>query len=116
MVGKAAVNGCWAEAIERGQVSEEAITQARVEQDAQVAGYRLTELRQRTGMTQAQVADAMGVSQSRVSAMERGDVTSLTLASVRTYITALGGTIRLVASIDDTDITLRLPADAGTAA
>jgi DNA-binding XRE family transcriptional regulator len=97
------------DAIEQGRVTEEAIAQAKVEMDAQVAGYHLAELRQKTGMTQVQVAEVMGVSQARVSAMERGDVDSLTVASVRAYITALGGTVRIVASLDDTDITLRLP-------
>jgi hypothetical protein len=33
------------------------------------------------------------------------------VASVRAYITALGGTVKIVASLDDTDVTLRLPGD-----
>lgn len=53
----------------------------------------------------------MLLSQARVSAMERGDVESLTVAGVRAYITALGGTVRIVASLDDIDVTLRLPGD-----
>jgi DNA-binding XRE family transcriptional regulator len=100
-----------AETLESGQVSREALAQAQVAQDAYVAGYRLAELRGKAGMTQTQLAEAMGVSQARISAMERGEVDSLTVASVRTYITALGGTVRIVASLDDTDVTLRLPAD-----
>ena len=82
------------------------------EQDAYVAGYRLSELRIKTGITQVQLARIMGVSQARISAMERGDVQSLTIASVRTYIAALGGVVRVVASVDDVDVTLRLPESA----
>lgn len=100
-----------AEALESGQVTQDALTRAQVEQDAYVAGYRLAELRGKAGMTQTQLAEAMGVSQARVSAMERGEVDSLTVASVRAYITALGGTVKIVASLDDTDVTLRLPSD-----
>ena len=100
-----------AEALESGRVTQDAITRAKIEQDAHVAGYRLAELRGKTGMTQTQLAGAMSVSQARVSAMERGEVDSLTVASVRAYITALGGTVRIVASLDDTDVTLRLPVD-----
>ncbi len=100
-----------AEALESGQVTRGALTRAQVEQDAHVAGYRLAELRGKTGLTQTQLAEAIGVSQARVSAMERGDVESLTVASVRAYITALGGTVRIVASLDDIDVTLRLPGD-----
>lgn len=98
-----------AEALGRGQITEEGVARAREEQDAHVAGYRLAELRKHTGMTQAQLAESMGVSQARISAMERGDVGSLTVATVRAYVDALGGTVRLVASLDDTDVTLRLP-------
>lgn len=100
-----------AEALESGQVTPDAQAQAQVAQDAYVVGYRLAELRDKAGMTQTQLAEAMGVSQARVSAMERGEVASLMVASVRSYITALGGTVRIVASLDDTDITLRLPDD-----
>jgi DNA-binding transcriptional regulator YiaG len=99
-----------AEAIASGQVTEDDISQARTEQDAYVAGYRLAELRGSGGMTQVELANGMGVSQARVSAMERGEVESLTVASVRAYITALGGSVRIVASLDDLDVTLRLPA------
>ncbi len=98
-----------AEALDTGQVTPEALVQAQVAQDAYVAGYRLAELRGKAGMTQTQVAEAIGVSQARISAMKRGEVDSLTVASVRAYITALGGTVRIVASLDDTDVTLRLP-------
>ena len=68
-----------AEALEAGRVSQDALAQAQVEQDAYVAGYRLAELRGNAGMTQTQLAEAMGVSQARVSAMERGELDSLTV-------------------------------------
>jgi len=99
------------EVLESGRVTHDGLVRAQVEQDAYVAGYRLAELRGKAGMTQTQLAEAMGVSQARVSAMERGEVDSLTVASVRGYITALGGTVKIVASLDDTDVTLRLPGD-----
>ncbi|MGH3814425.1 MAG: type II toxin-antitoxin system RelE/ParE family toxin, partial [Pseudonocardiaceae bacterium] len=63
-----------AETLESGQVSPDALAQAQVVQDAYVAGYRLAELRGKAGMTQTQLAEAMGVSQARISAMERGEL------------------------------------------
>lgn len=87
----------------------DALVQAQVAQDGYIAGYRLAKLRGKAGTTQTQLAEVMGVSQARVSAIERGEVDSLTVASVRAYITALGGTVRIVASLNDTDVTLRLP-------
>jgi DNA-binding XRE family transcriptional regulator len=100
-----------AEALESGRVTQDALTKAQIAQDAHVAGYRLAELRGKAGMTQTQLAEAMGLSQARVSAMERGEVDSLTVASMRAYITALGGTVSIVAPLGDTDVTLRLPGD-----
>lgn len=105
-----------AEALESGRVTLDGIAQAKIAQDAYVAGYHLAELHGKTGMTQTQLAEVMGVSQARVSAMERGEVDSLTVASVRTYITALGGTVKIVASLDGVDVTLRLPGDPHTSA
>lgn len=98
-----------ADMVARGQITEEGMAAARAEREAYVAGYRLAELRKRTGKTQVQLAEDMGVSQARVSAMERGAVDTLTVATVRAYVDALGGSVRLVASLDDTDVTLRLP-------
>ena len=67
----------------------------------QIAAYRLVELRKARGLTQQQVADAMGVSQRRVSAIEHGDVDRSELTTLRTYIQALGGQIHIVAEFDE---------------
>ncbi|MBC6464191.1 helix-turn-helix transcriptional regulator [Actinomadura alba] len=64
---------------------------------AQARGHRLAETRQRRGMTQAQVADAMGVTASRVSQIERGEVTDVGVDVISRYIIALGGRLELVA-------------------
>ena len=42
--------------------------------DIRNIGYHLAQNRKQRGMTQAQVARAMGVSQARVSRMEHGDM------------------------------------------
>ena len=66
-----------AELFANGKVTEEGLNRAQTKIDAYVAGYRLAELRQRAQLHQTQVAEAMGVSQSRVSAIERGDMDAL---------------------------------------
>ena len=43
---------------------------------AEARGWRLAEIRRRRGLTQAQVAERMGVSKSRVSQIERGRVST----------------------------------------
>lgn len=58
-------------------------------------GLRLAELRRERGLSQAQVAAALGISQSDVSKLERrGDVR---LSTLRRYVSALGGTLRVSA-------------------
>ena len=52
-------------------------------------------------MTQLQVAQAMGVSQNRVSQIENGDVDAMTVSSIRRYIEALGGRLALTAEMPD---------------
>lgn len=65
----------------------------------QARGWRLAELRKRRAMTQQQVATRMGVSVARVSQIEAGDVSTQDVLS--RYITALGGTLKLIADFGD---------------
>lgn len=44
---------------------------------------------------QADIAEVMGVSQARVSQLERGDLIRTELGTLHSYIAALGGTLRL---------------------
>lgn len=74
---------------------------------AYVLGNRLAGLRERTGLSQSALAERMGVSQVRVSAIERGEsVEQMEVATIRRYITALGGRMRVVADFDDHDVTV----------
>ena len=62
-------------------------------------GWRLAEMRKRRGMTQDQVALRMGVSIARVSQIESGDVSTQDV--LNRFITALGGTLKLIADFGD---------------
>lgn len=62
-------------------------------------GWRLAEMRKRRGLTQEQVATRMGVSVPRVSQIERGDVSTQDV--LNRYISALGGTLKLIADFGD---------------
>ena len=52
-------------------------------------------MRKSAGLTQSEVAQAMGVSQQRVSAIENGAVAEL--ATLADYIRALGGELKIIA-------------------
>lgn len=69
----------------------------RAEMLASVSGNQLAELRKQLGMTQAQLAEAAGLSQARISQIENG--TSTSLESLRAYVTGLGGHLDVVARI-----------------
>ena len=66
---------------------------------AEARGWRLAEIRRRRGLTQAQVAERMGVGKSRVSQIERGRVS--TREVLDRYVAALGGRLSLMADFGD---------------
>jgi predicted XRE-type DNA-binding protein len=70
---------------------------ARDTRNARDIGYHLAQMRKQRGLTQAQVAAAMSVSQVRVSRMEHGDVEKMQVESIAAYVAAIGGHLRLVA-------------------
>ncbi|HUZ22540.1 MAG TPA: helix-turn-helix transcriptional regulator [Streptosporangiaceae bacterium] len=67
-------------------------------------GQRLAGERKRHGLTQAQLAQAMGISPGRVSQIERGELA--TIDAVARYIAALGGRLDLIASFGDHALTV----------
>lgn|SRR5574341_224168 len=73
---------------------------------AEARGHQLAEARKQLGLTQREVADAMGVSIARVSQIEHGEVASIEV--IARFVEALGGRLHLVADFGDR--TLRMPA------
>ncbi|MGH3643981.1 MAG: helix-turn-helix domain-containing protein [Mycobacterium sp.] len=64
--------------------------------------YRLAEIRKARGRArQSDVAAIMGVSQARISKVESGDPLHTELATLQSYVAALGGRLRIVADFGD---------------
>jgi predicted XRE-type DNA-binding protein len=78
-------------------------------------GYHLAQMRKQRGLTQAEVARTMGVSQARVSRMEHGDIERMQVESIATYVAAIGGHLRLVADFGQATTTFIDYTDAHTA-
>jgi DNA-binding XRE family transcriptional regulator len=81
---------------------EERKQAARTATEAYVLGFHLREIREEQGLTQAQVAASVGISQARVSQIERGEIHNL--ETMRTYAAALGA--RITVSIEYGDRTI----------
>jgi DNA-binding XRE family transcriptional regulator len=65
----------------------------------QVRAHRLAEIRKRRGLTQHDVAAAMGVTVGRISQIESGDISGIDVLD--RYITAIGGLMEIVANFGD---------------
>ena len=72
---------------------------------ATARGNQLADARKQIGLTQKDLAAALGVSIARISQIEHGDVTSFEV--IARYVEALGGRLDLVADFGDR--TVRLP-------
>jgi len=71
-----------------------------------VRAHRLAEIRQAHGLDQSTLAERLGVSQSRISRIERGELDRAEIATVRGYVEALGGEVEIVARFGDERITV----------
>lgn len=71
-----------------------------------VRAWHLAQVRAEQDRTQEEVAHVMGVRQPRVSAIERSELDVVTLATLRAYVRALGGSLRVVADFGDQEYRL----------
>lgn len=82
------------------------VAAARAAAESEVLAYQLVALRKEAELTQTELSKTMGVSQRRVSAIEHGDLSSFELETIRNYVAALGGRVRVVADFGDRSVTL----------
>lgn len=90
----------------RGRDIEAAREQARTLTQAYILGDRLAQLREQADLNQTELAHRMHVSQARVSTIERGDLDQLAVSTIRRYVNALGGQLKIVADFQDHDVTV----------
>jgi transcriptional regulator with XRE-family HTH domain len=83
----------------RGEVTPERRARLDTIKAAMIDAERLAAVRARRGMTQVELAAALGRSQGQVSQIERRD--DLYLSTLRAYVEALGGTLEVAAVFDD---------------
>lgn len=76
--------------------------------EAYLLAYELGQRRRKRRLTRAEVARRMGVSQYRVSVIERGEITSRELATIAANAAALGGYVEFTIRVGDTIVGRRL--------
>ncbi len=76
-------------------VNREAVDAHKKRMIEEVRAYRLRELREALSLTQVQLASRLQVSQNRVSRFEQGDIERAQVDTLRKYVEALGGTLRV---------------------
>ena len=94
----------WDDLVEEFGFSPEEKRQIREGADhmiAEVRARRLAEVRKRQNATQVEVAAAMGVSQARVSRIEKGQLERSEVETLAAYVKALGGTLKIIAAFGD---------------
>ena len=87
-------------------LTDEDMARARQTTEDHVRAWHLAQVRAEQDRTQEDVAQALGVKQPRISAIERGELDTVTLATLRAYVRALGGSLRVVADFGDREYRL----------
>lgn len=91
----------WDEVRAELDLDEGAVAQHRARLEAQVRAHKLAEVRRRQQVTQQDLAKLLGISQSRVSQIERQSLDDTVLSTLAAYVEALGGRVRIVADFGD---------------
>ena len=68
---------------------------------AQSRAYRLADVRRRQHATQTDIAKVMGVTQARVSRIEKGQLARSEVDTLAAYVQALGGKLKIIADFGD---------------
>lgn len=94
------------DAIDAGRLDPKRVEElARMQLD-RVRAYQLAQVRKALGLNQTDVAASMGISQARVSKIERGALETAQVGTLQAYVRALGGEVEVVARFGDESIVI----------
>jgi DNA-binding transcriptional regulator YiaG len=86
----------------RAKMTPQSQSRAAARAEAMLLDMQLHDLRKSRQVTQVDLAKLIGVEQAAVSKLERRE--DMYVSTLREYVKALGGELKLVASFPDTDI------------
>lgn len=90
-----------------GLLDEQRVANERKLLEEAVRAHRLSDIRRQQGETQTSLAEAMRVTQPRVSKIERGDLAHTELGTLEAYVVALGGRLEVTARFGDQSIKVK---------
>ena len=102
----------WREVRAKRAVDEGAVAEHVARMEAEERAYRLREIREEQGVTQKELAERLSLTQPTISALESGDLGRSGLATLRSYVEALGGTIEVTATFGTRKLVLSSDASA----
>ncbi|NMO02352.1 XRE family transcriptional regulator [Gordonia sp. TBRC 11910] len=76
-------------------VNEQNVAALKAKMMAEVRGCQLRELREAANVTQVELAALLRVSQNRISRIEKGDIERSQVDTLRRYVEALGGRLKV---------------------
>ena len=94
----------------RERMSAEQLAQAEIRTQEIIAEMLLAEIRKQVGLTQDDLAEAMGIKQPSLSKLESQD--DMQISTLRRLIAALGGELELIAHLPGGDIRIKQFAEA----
>lgn len=89
----------------RDPVRARRIDDGKVRALEELESYRLGELRKALGVTQAELAEMIGKSQSAISQLEHGEI-GMSLEMLRSIVGQLGGKVEIAAVFDEKRVQL----------
>jgi transcriptional regulator with XRE-family HTH domain len=89
----------------RTQMTPEQRARAAAKAEGMLVQLQLSELRRARSKTQVEVAQAMETQQAAISKLERRE--DMYLSTLREYVEALGGELKMVASFPDAEIPIQ---------
>lgn len=95
-----------AEAVSQDKLDEAEISQQKRRLLSEARAHRLAEIRNAYGLNQTDLAKRLDISQPRVSRIERRDLDTAQVATLRAYAKALGGELEIAATFGDERVPL----------
>ncbi|MGO1943743.1 MAG: helix-turn-helix domain-containing protein [Ancrocorticia sp.] len=96
----------WSDIRAKRPVDETAVAEHVTRMEEEERAYRLREIREEQGVTQKELAERMALTQPTISALEAGDLDRSGLATLKSYVEALGGTVEVTATFGGRTLTL----------